>query len=511
MKGYLSFLKNRKIHYLLIIWILTVEVIDILAELSSEVYFLRFFEVLGFESLPSSHRLAWNIIVVCTVFFLCLRLLKDIFQISIISKISSKKGLFRLIILVFWTLSTAVSLLQFIELAVIHLPNPELRISKYTISSNGSYFSPEMVINGNVKVKKLFLNLSKCVFSDPFSFYRNGTPSERGTQYVGSSYFVVKNMSNGQKMIEMKFCGNGTDGVQGWFAYKISLKNKLRINENTTLILLLRLDASIDETAWTYFRIDFLSQDEKSYSLVWKFHDKSMNYAFLSNNGTRRTFLLGSVTKWSFFQFNLNSLFYTSFSRNPCYVEAVEYGVGAEADNLNISAYYLIAKISAQPLEINDLCVENVNQVIKLDEGRSFRIEGIHVTNAFVVIIPDVLEKRTIIQWSSFFMISKIESYRWKIDVLPDKVEMEIAINISDESAKTFINGKEIVLKSDRKYATYEIYPIETELSFIAITQRNFYLLPVSLFIPIMAFILYGIKRFHAKTTSRCLKFAYLA
>jgi len=764
MKKLLIILKDKRTQYCVIIWILLIKTVEIATSLISEIEFLRFLAVLGFESLSSAANLAWNGFVILTVLWLIYRLLTDVFNLSIVWQPLSRKGLFSLAILIIWTISAAVTALQFAVLATAPLANPELEVSRYytptyhirnieifgwywidwgpnyydvdfemtknmfidgvfllsdrytflthpeafteaaTIahqhglkvgiivfhpydadfqeawnlpvnqgkfadfstnktwiektyttklrdlvsigdSLNVTYYvydhmnfdeaynltnaqlfidvtyevthgkalmlghypppksmailrlriphwdwytAPEDVENMKISLEKkpsnntslgqfvwlyerteidfqhlqsvynelfnadrieifalrlgapswtdgiansilehstlvqhltrlnlevkgienstgsitfndegetnVILDLSRSVFTDPLSICEGGETLEYGTRYVGASYFTVKNSSLGQKIIEMRFCGNGSDGLQGWFAYRILLQNPLPINENATLMLLLKLTASTDGTAWTYIKMDFLSKGNETFTLFWKFHDVPMNYVFSSHNGTRNNYLIGSTTDWRFYQFDLNAVFYTSFSLNPSRITSLEYGIGAEADN-DITAQFLVAKISPQPLEVNEVRVENVKPSIELKDDYTVRVRGLHTTKLFVILTPSLTEKNMNTRWS-MLKISRSESYRWNTSSFSSMTEMKISFNVSNNSTRLLLNGKKITPKpQNQQPVVYKLDPKEVQVTLVVNNETNVYVLPVSLLIPILAFLFRAIRR----------------
>jgi len=257
MKRLISILKDRRTQYCIIVWILLLKVIDIVTSLVSEVPTLEFLAMLGFQSLPMSSRLAWDGLVVSTVLWLCYRVWKDTFGFVVSIRPLSKLRLFSLLMLTIWIFLASITALQFAALAIAPTADPKIEVSTY-YTPVYSTESSEQIENstGDIQLDSwertdVALDLSRSVFTDPLSVYETGETTQGGTSYVGASYYCVKDSPIGQKMIEMKFCGNGADKVGGWFAYRVQLENYIPVSENSTLLLLLRLSPSSDGTAWT--------------------------------------------------------------------------------------------------------------------------------------------------------------------------------------------------------------------------------------------------------------------
>ena len=488
MKRLFSILKNRRTQYVLIIWILLLKAVEITTNLLSEVELMPFFSVLGFSNLSETPLAIWNTLFIATVFWLIYRLSRDVLQISFAPKPLSKKEMLSLAILLTWAISVVATSLQFASLVTMPLANPALEVSRY--------YAPFRMENGdsslyvklnNLEGNKVALDLSKSIFADPFSVYMSGETSQYATN-VGTSYFTVRNSSLGQKMIEMRFCGNGSDKIGGWFAYRLALQDPLQISENATLMLLLKLTPSSDETAWTYIKIDFLSKEDKTYALTWKFHDVSMNYVFSSHNGTRNNYLLGRATDWVFYQFDLNAIFYTSFSRNPRCITSIEYGIGAEADN-DIAVQFLVAKISQQPLEINEMRIENVKPTIKLKDDHSIRLSGLSTIKLFVIVTPNIAEKNVSTQWS-IIKVSRTESYKWNTSGFTNMTEMKVCFVVISNSTKLLLNDNEILPNPQNQRQSYEINIEESQVVLVVANATDIYLMPVVVISSILAFLL---------------------
>jgi hypothetical protein len=492
MKKLVSILRDKRTQYMLIVWILLLKIIEITVSLLSEVEYLRFLAVLGFDSLSVTSRLIWNVLVIFTFFWLIFRLSRDVFKLSVALRSMSRKELLSLIILIVWTLSALITVLQFTILVTTPLANPKLEVSRYYAPLSMENGDSSVMLN-DVEGNKVALSLLMSVFTDPFSIDKSREVFQRGTN-VGTSYFTVKNSSLGQRMIEMRFCGNGSDQIQGWFANKVVLQNPILINENETFILLLKLTASSDGTAWTYIKMDFLSKENEAYTLSWKFHDVPMNYVFSSYNETRNNYLIGSATDWSFYQFDLNAIFYTSFSHGPRCITGIEYGVGAEADN-DIAVQFLLAKISPQPLEVDEMRVKNVEPSIEFKDDYSIRLRGLEITKLFVVLIPSITEKNANVQWS-MLKISRSESYRWNTGSFSNMTGMKISFNITSNSTKLFLDGNEIAPKPQNQQPTvYKLDTQQAEVTLAVVNEIDVFLLPLSVLVPIVASLLYAFKR----------------
>jgi hypothetical protein len=485
----LNLLKDKKTQYVIIIWILLVKVIEIAAGLLANIELLKFFELLGFSHLSAFSYIVWDVIVVFTVILLIYRLAKDTFQISLRLKRPSKNGIISIVLLSSWAVSSIMAVLQFSLVAALPSDNPRLEISKYYMpcSTVNNEFTTCFTINEMEHGAEVTLNLSKSLFLDPFSFCNVSEISMFGTKDGGLSYFAVKSSPDGQKVVEMRFFGNGTDGLDGWFANKITLEKPLQVNESTMLALLLKLEPSSDKTAWTYIKLGFLSADNKVLSLVWKFHDKAVNSAFYSEDQKMKMYLLGSAVNWTFSQFNLYDVFYTSFSSHPQSLISIEYGVGAEADNI-ITANFLLAKISDYPLKVNGKVVESVNPTVKM-EGFSILFQGINVSRLYVTLtLKPYSEKRNFRLCLS--KISRFEEYGWNINVPEREFEARIHFNIANNSTKIFLSGKEVLLKA-HGILSYGIESLQGEVTMIFVNEVDTYFMPIVSIVLVPLLILY--------------------
>jgi len=484
-----NFLRDKKTQYVIIVWILLIKVLEIVACLLSRVKFLHFFEVLGFNYLSITSRTLWDTILVFTILWLVYRLSKDLFQISLRRKSLSKRSIMGFALLLAWTVSAAITIFQVAIITTLSSADPRLEISKYSTPHNVTDGKQAIFfkIDGTV-AEKIVLNLSKSVFSDSLPFSEAYKISEFGTEDGGASYFILKNSPLGQKMIEMRFYGNGTDGLQGWFANKIPLKEPLHVNGNSTFMLLLKLEASSDGTAWTYVKLDFQTTKNKTYSLIWKFHDKLINGMFSSDNGTRRTYLLGSAVDWSFYQFSLYNVFYTSFSDYPQSIVNVEYGVGAEADN-NIKAQFLLAKISNHPLEVNGELVESVNPTVKIEDGSEIQIQGLNITKLYVTNTLKPSKENVYFHYL-LNKISRHEAYQWNISMFQEKDEMKIRFYIASNLTKIILNGKEITQKQ-RNQETFKLESSQEEITLMVINEIDTFFMPIitAIIFPLFLFV----------------------
>ncbi|MCJ7424447.1 hypothetical protein MUP01_09305 [Candidatus Bathyarchaeota archaeon] len=495
-------LKDRRTQYLIIIYVLLVKTIEICISLSSNAEYLGFAATLGFEHLSPEHRLAWDAIVVLTTFWLICRLLKDQFSVSISLRPLSRKRLAFLTMLLTWVLATLVTALQVTMIATAPPADPRLEIYRYVTPSNAIRGGLHASVTFNdSKVKEVTVDLSTSIFEKPFSASASGEISQYGTN-VGSSYFTVQNSSLGQKIMKLKFHGNGSDHIKGWFANQVTFENPLSTDENTTFILLLKLDQSTDGTGWTYVRMDFLSKENKTDSITWKFHDVPMNYEYSSQNGTMKTYLLGSVTEWSLFQFDLNAIFYDSFSDSPSYITSIEYGVGAEANN-DIAAQFLIARITPQPLEINDELVENTKPIIILAEDHDVRLSGLPIDQLSIIIMPEADEKSVTTQ-VSMMKASKTESHCWNINNSPNTTRIRLYFTISSNQTRVLLNGEDLLLApSGLQSIASELDVQEDQVSLVTINETSLYLTPLVATIPVAVLLLYlsiGKRRCHSQT-----------
>jgi hypothetical protein len=479
VKKVLNLLRDKKVHYVVIVWILLIKVVEIIAEMLANIELLHFFELLGFGYLSTTSCIVWDALVALTIIWLVYRLAKDTFQISLGIRQLSKRALLTTILLLIWTASSVTAVLQFAQAISLPPASPQLEISRYYAPCNttdgglATYFT----INDAEQGANVTLDLSKSVFSNAFSFYEIGEISMFGVKDGGLSYFSLKDSQMGQKMIEMKFFGNGTHGLDGWFANKIQLEEPLKVNENTTLILLLKLETSSDNTAWTYIKLDFLSTDNKEYSLVWKFHDKPINSMFYSADNKMKMYLLGSSAEWTFFQFNLQNVFYTSFSNNPKLLNSIEYGVGAEADNI-ITANFLLAKIEEHPLKVNGELVESVKPTLKLDNP-GILFEGANVSRLYATLTLKPCKKEKHFQ-QSLTKILRLEKYEWSLSTPYQEVEKRIRFNFTNNSMRIFLNGGEVTSKTHVfDLSAYESLALQNEVIITIVNEVDTYLMPI--------------------------------
>jgi hypothetical protein len=211
------------------------------------------------------------------------------------------------------------------------------------------------------------------------------------------------------------------------------------------------------------------------YSLVWKFHDKAINSMLYSKDQTMKMYLLGSAVNWTFFQFNLHNVFYTSFSCHPQFLTSIEYGVGAEEDNIT-TANFLLAKISNHPLKVNGEVVESVNPTVKMEDP-SIRIQGINVSRLYVTLtIKPSGEKRNF--QLSLTKISRLEQYEWRVNAPEGEFETRIRFNITNNSTKIFLSEKEITLKV-REMLSYDIEPLQGEVTLTFVNEVETYFTPI--------------------------------
>ncbi|MEM4712938.1 MAG: hypothetical protein QXQ61_00135 [Candidatus Bathyarchaeia archaeon] len=509
----LKILKDKRVHYVVIVWILLVKAVEIVAGLLAEIEPLRFFEILGFGYLSTFSRMVWDALVALTIAWLIYRLKRDVFQISLKMGSLSKLDVLSITLLFVWVISSATAILQFAQIASLPPASPQLEVSKYytPCSTANDRALMYFAINDTERGAKITLDLSKSMFTAPFSFYGIGEISMFGVKNGGLSYFSLRNSSIGQKIIEMKFFGNGTDGLNGWSANKILLEKPLKVNESTTLMLMLKLEPSSDNTAWTYIKLDFSSNNGEEFSLVWKFHDKPINSMFHSADNKMRMYLLGSAVEWTFFQFTLPNIFYTSFSSHPQFLNRVEYGVGAEADN-TVTANFLLAKITDYPLKVNGELIEEAKPTVKVGEDSRIRLEGVNVSRLYVTsILKPCKEKR---HFQLFLTkISRLEQYEWNIFALHNKADERIRFNFTNNSAKIFLNGREVVSKTSfLDLSTVESAPLQDEEVILTVVNEiDTYLMPtISIcLVPLLILCLWKKVKSKVKTENEYVAFHF--
>lgn len=350
------------------------------------------------------------------------------------------------------------------------------------------------------------VDLSKSIFGDPFSVYENGTAFEYATEYAGSSYFALTNTSIDQEMIEMSFSGNGTNGLGGWFAYRVNLSSPISVDENSTVFLLLRLTPSSDGSAWAYYKVDFLTEENLTYSLIFKFYDVPTNSEWIDKENRISYYFIGSVLDWEFYQFNIGNLFYTSFSREPSSITRVEYAIGASSAS-DVKACFLLAKVSSNPLEANGLPIENERANVKLDVDHIIEIRGLTISKLFVTLSPSSIETNVNTEWSMLKM-SRTESYRWDTSSFSNMTEITMSFNASSNYDKLLLNGIEITSEpKDQQTVVYEIDPKEPHVNLVVTEETDAYLLPLTILLPIIVALSYVLlkvaRRISEKSTAK--------
>ncbi|MEM2463641.1 MAG: hypothetical protein QXY07_03045 [Candidatus Bathyarchaeia archaeon] len=491
----LKILKDKRVHYVVIVWILLVKAVEIVTGLLAEIEPLRFFEILGFGYLSAFSRMVWDALVALTIAWLIYRLKRDVFQISLKMGSLSKLDVLSITLLFVWVISSATAILQFAQIASLPPASPQLEVSKYytPCSTANDRALMYFAINDTERGAIVTLDLSKSMFTSPFSFYQIGELSMFGVKNGGLSHFSLKNSTTGQKTIEMRFFGNETDGVDGWFANKITLEKPLKVNESTTLMIMLKLEQSSDNTAWTYIKLDFSSNSGEEFSIVWKFHDKPINSMFYSADGKMKMYLLGSAVEWTFFQFNLKDVFYTSFSCHPQFLNSIEYGVGAEADNI-VTANFLLVKISDQPLQVNGGLVESVKPTIRLEDSR-IKFEGVEVSRLYVTFtLKPYKEKRNF--QLLLTKILRFERCEWSLPTFHLEAEERIYLNLSNKFTKIFLNGREVMPKTCVfEPLAYEVTPFKgEELVLTVVSEVDTYLTPVISIILVPLLVVFSLK-----------------
>ncbi|MEM3565538.1 MAG: hypothetical protein QXK18_01515 [Candidatus Bathyarchaeia archaeon] len=509
--GVLKLLKDRRAQYAIIAWVLLIKVVEIAAELLAKIELLSFFETLGFDYLSASSRIVWNAIVALTIIWLIYRLARDTFQIPLVIKHPSKMDILSIMLLFVWAVSSVTAVLQFAHVASLPSASPQLEVSMYysPCSTTDGGLTTYFTVNDTEQGAQMKLDLSKSMFTSPFSFSEIGKISMFGVKNGGLSYFSLKDSPIGQKMIEMKFFGNGTNCLDGWFANKILLEKPLKVNESTTLIMLLKLEPSSDNTAWTYIKLDFSSTNGEEFSLVWKFHDKPINSMLYSTDNKMKMYLLGSAVEWTFLQFNLQNVFYTSFSSRTQFLTSVEYGVGAEADNI-VTANFLLAKISDYPLKVNGELVESVKPTVKM-ENSNIRLEGVNVLKLYLTSIlkPQRAEKHFQL---SLTKVSRLEQYEWNLSTIRWEVEERICFNLTNKSAKIFLNGLEVMPKTSFfELITYEFALLQNEVVLTVVNEVDVYFMPIIsiILVPFLIVCLWKSVKSKAKIKGKYIAFYF--
>ena len=136
MKKVLNLLRDKKVHYVVIVWILLIKVVEIIAELLANIELLHFFELLGFGYLSTTSRIVWDALVALTIIWLAYRLAKDTFQISLGTTQLSKKAFLTIILLLIWTASSVTAILQLAQAISLPPASPQLEISRYYAPCN---------------------------------------------------------------------------------------------------------------------------------------------------------------------------------------------------------------------------------------------------------------------------------------------------------------------------------------------------------------------------------------
>ena len=503
MKRLISILKDRRTQYCIIVWILLLKAIDIVTSFLSEVPTLQFFAMLGFQSLSSCSRLAWDGLVVSTILWLCYRVWKDTFGFVVSIRPLSKLRLFSLLMLAIWIFLASLTTLQFAALATAPVADPKMEVSTYYTpiysgksGENIENFTGDIQLD-NWEKTNVTLDLSRSMFTDPFSVYRRGETTQGGTSYVGASYYSVKDSPIGQKMIEMKFCGNGTDKVGGWFAYRVQLENCIPVSENSTLLLLVRLSSSSDGTAWTWYRIDFSTEENDTYTLVWSFHDVPANYVHKNKNATVCHYHIGSVVDWKFYQFNLHDVSYTSFSKKPSRITGVRYAIGAECDN-DVKAEFLLAKISPQPFKVNGMRIEDVKPVVPPENSDAIVLEGLHFKK--VLVASEVPLERTDVNYQLELLgMSRTEAYGWSLEggiSNATQFNVELTFNVASQASEFFLMDEEITSQVPQ----HGIHSIELdsdyeEITVVVVSDSKSYFIPLVALMPLMIVLVNALYR----------------
>jgi hypothetical protein len=190
-----------------------------------------------------------------------------------------------------------------------------------------------------------------------------------------------------------------------------------------------------------------------------------------------KMYLLGSSAEWTFFQFNLQNVFYTSFSNNPKLLNSIEYGVGAEADNI-ITANFLLAKIEEHPLKVNGELVESVKPTLKLDNP-GILFEGANVSRLYATLTLKPCKKEKHFQ-QSLTKILRLEKYEWSLSTPYQEVEKRIRFNFTNNSMRIFLNGGEVTSKTHVfDLSAYESLALQNEVIITIVNEVDTYLMPI--------------------------------
>jgi hypothetical protein len=218
---------------------------------------------------------------------------------------------------------------------------------------------------------------------------------------------------------------------------------------------------------------------------------------FYSADNKMKMYLLGSSAEWTFFQFNLQNVFYTSFSNHPKLLNSIEYGVGAEADN-TVTANFLLAKIEEHPLKVNEELVENVKQTVKLNDSRIL-LEGANVSRLYATSTLKPCKKEKHFQ---LFLtkISRLEKYEWILPEHHQEDEKKIRFNFTNNSTRIFLNDNEIMPKKCvYELSAHELETLQDEVILTVVNEVDTYLMPIISILLIPPLALYSWKTFKSK------------
>jgi len=296
-----------------------------------------------------------------------------------------------------------------------------------------------------LKGEPIRVNLSRCTFIHPYNNYKSATISEYATRYPSLSYFkLIKD--NGRDYIEMRFFGNGSDGINGWFSYRTKLKRPISVDLNTTLIVLFKLFPSMDCSGWVSFVLRFIGDDDRIYALRFIFKEERGDYQYLSNNGTISNVVIGNSRGWRFYQFNIYDIYYMSFSEVPKRISEIWYSIGAEADN-EISVIIYVLKVSSDPLMINRDVVLDLVPEIELKEGSKVEISGLNISQ--LCYSQRIYPSKEVNYIFSPTSIKRVESYDWVLDVDRNLSIIDGFIDLRNYDAKSriYLNARRVEME----------------------------------------------------------------
>jgi len=299
----------------------------------------------------------------------------------------------------------------------------------------------------------LKIDLTRSIFTNIYNKFEYHEINEYATkqQYLSSFRYIKK--SENKKVIEIVYYGNGSDGIQGWFSYRTKLCKPIKINVNTTLIILFNFLPSYDKTGWLAILLKF-EEGKYDYKLLkFIFKEKAGNYHYLTDNGTMGVYEIGNSTGFKLYQLNLYDLYFMSFSKIPYKITEIWYEIGGEADN-TIKAEFYYVKISKNPFMINNNIITKTKLNINSKSANTLiNIDGVNISRLYISynVLPTTKKIRYLI-W--FYKIIKIENYKWNLDnylnysILKSKIMFRK--NITNKH-KIYINNKNVKIEDINK------------------------------------------------------------